>query len=72
MRAVAGRQKQVAPRAIKIPTEIMRQRLSSLVLTRMHAVLGVKHIAGEKVFKANKLLPENNEEDVTLSFYMSI
>lgn len=29
-------------------------------------------MAGEKVFKANKMLPENNEEDVTLSFNMII
>lgn len=28
-------------------------------------------MAGEKVFKTNKMLPENNEEDVTLSFNTS-
>lgn len=49
MRAVAGRQKQVAARAVKTPTEIMRQRLSSQARTRMRSVVGVKHMAGESL-----------------------
>lgn len=29
-------------------------------------------MADEKVFKANKMLPENNEVEITLSFNMNI